>query len=483
MTDALAAARALLAEQQTGRGAGGVVAAAAPLAAALGAEAIRAGGNAYDGAVAAALAETVLLPPKCGLGGDLVALCLPSDADVPEALLAIGGAPTGLADRVRERGLSTTGPDSVGVPGAPAGYAALAARGRLERARLADAAARLAEDGFAWAPVCTLLAEEARDLVDRHNPGGTSYYPDGHVPRHGQVMRLPGLAAALRSWSELGSDLLGGPVGAAIVERVRGAGGVLETDDLGTATAAWSAATSRRVDDLTVWATPAPTHGPALLDALVSAESDDVAALWRATQAAIARRDRQLADPGDGTSMVSAVDREGTVVVIVHSNSFPRFGSGLVVDEYDLILSNRAGRGFSDDPANPNFPQAGRRPATTLHAWAVGRDHPELLGGTPGGANQLTWNAQMLAEIRRGVREPGALVTSPRWEWLPADGGARVESDLGEAVDALGGLVARLDVVPPWSLRCAQQVVARPAPGSARVAAVDPRTGGAVVAV
>ncbi len=63
-----------MAEQCTGIGANGVVCAAAPLAAQAGTAAMRDGGNAFDAAVAAALAETVLLPSKCGFGGDLVAI-------------------------------------------------------------------------------------------------------------------------------------------------------------------------------------------------------------------------------------------------------------------------------------------------------------------------------------------------------------------------------------------------------------------------
>ena len=65
----LAGAVAVMAEQCQARGPRGAVAAAAPAAALIGIEMLRAGGNAYDAAVAAALAETVLLPPKCGLAG------------------------------------------------------------------------------------------------------------------------------------------------------------------------------------------------------------------------------------------------------------------------------------------------------------------------------------------------------------------------------------------------------------------------------
>ena len=69
--------------------------------------------------------------------------------------------------------------------------------------------------------------------------------------------------------------------------------------------------------------------------------------------------------------MVSAADRDGTVVTVVHSNSFPRFGSGIVVPGYDLVLANRAGRGFDPHTGAPELP--GTR-ATACH------DAPRLGG-------------------------------------------------------------------------------------------------------
>src|SRR5262245_9969702 len=138
----------VMAEQCTGRGASGVVCAAAPLAALAGAMAIHDGGNAFDAAVAAALAETVPLPSKCGLGGALIAIVMKAGAERPESLLAIGGAPSRLGDIVAEGKWSDTGPCSVGPPAAPAGYVALAQRGRLPFDRLATPAIGLATDGF-----------------------------------------------------------------------------------------------------------------------------------------------------------------------------------------------------------------------------------------------------------------------------------------------------------------------------------------------
>ena len=72
-----------------------------------------------------------------------------------------------------------------------------------------------------------------------------------------------------------------------------------------------------------------PTHGPSLLEAIGSFGSADPApiAVLGAVMRSIQRRRSTLADPG-GTSMVSAADRDGNVVVIVHSNSFPRLAVG-----------------------------------------------------------------------------------------------------------------------------------------------------------
>jgi gamma-glutamyltranspeptidase/glutathione hydrolase len=190
-----------------------------------------------------------------------------------------------------------------------------------------------------------------------------------------------------------------------------------------------------------------------------------------------------LADP-NGTSMVSAVDDAGTMVTIVHSNSYPRFGSGLIVDRYDLILANRAGRGFSTQPGHPNFPAAGRRPATTLHAWAVaGPEGARLQGATPGGANQMPWNAQTLARMIAGERDIGRLIVAPRWEWVPADDSVTVESgfEAGE-LEQLRSTAQSVTQVERWALHSAMQIVGVDADEAVVRAAADPRTVGAALA-
>src|SRR5690625_3008421 len=171
----MVSAQTLLAAKISSRGARGVVASASPEAAVIGRTAFAKGGNAFDAALSAALAETVLLPPKCGLAGDLAALCV-TRGQPPVALTAIGTAADRLYDSVVESGvLPTTGALSVGVPGAPAGYAALGELSRLGRGQAAQPAIELAREGFAWSPICARYTQEAVDLLRAHNPDGTVY--------------------------------------------------------------------------------------------------------------------------------------------------------------------------------------------------------------------------------------------------------------------------------------------------------------------
>ena len=476
----------VIAEQCTGQGANGVVCAAAPLAAQAGATAMREGGNAFDAAVCAALAETVLLPSKCGLGGDLVAIVVRAGASRPEAMLAIGGAPRRLAEVATRGSWSDTGPMSVGPPAAPAGYLALAAAGRLGLDRLAAPAIELATGGFPWATVNHRLSVASVELLRRWNPEGTVYLPGGKPIAAGVLVKLPGLADALASFVERREAFLFGPVGAAILATLAARDGVLESSDFTTGRAESAPCVELGVAARTVWATPDPTHGPTLLAAIADAQpGDEPSTVYRRVLAAV-QRGRDRATGASGTSIVSAADREGNCVVVVHSNSYPRYGSGLVVADYDLVLANRAGRGFTPEPGHPNFPVAGRRPATTLHAWAVSDDsgRPRFLGGTPGGDNQVPWNAQLLQGIIDGETALGRLVTASRWEWLPVDDGVRVEAGFeDDAAGALASAAGRSVNVSRWALPCAQQVIAVPEHGHAIVGAADPRTVGLALGV
>ncbi|AQT82325.1 hypothetical protein B1R94_28420 [Mycolicibacterium litorale] len=438
-------------------------------AAAIGAAALLDGGNAFDAAVAAALAETVALPSKCGLAGDVVALCVTAGADTPTSVVSIGGASEGLWQAAQAAGwdLAATGPLAVGVPGAPAGYARLADRGRMSLQRLAAPAIDLARRGVWWSPMNALLEQESRDLLHRYQPGGCAYSPVDGAHRAGDLVILPGLARALQEFVTRGPALFDGPLGDAVVSRVQNAGGVLTAADLCSVQVDEEPAHRVQTAAGPVWATNAPTYGPALTHSLAGRIPAQVGpGDVRESLAALTAGKLDLPSRQEGTSTVAAVDSDGNAVVVVHSLSFPQYGSGLVVGGYDLVLSNRAGRGFTFEPDHANSPLPGRRPLTTLHAWGVQAPKGWLLGATPGGHHQVPWNVQVLAQVIGDPAETtmAAALTDGRWQ-LDADGVAQRE---GRELAEFGARSSHTMVLTAGQ-RCA--------------AAADPRWDGAAVAV
>ena len=429
------------------------------------------GGNAFDAAVAAALAETVALPSKCGLAGDVVAVFRRAGESAPTSLIALGAAAAGLHDAAAAAGwdLPATGGLSVGVPGAPAGYDRLAALGLLGRARLAAPARALARRGMVWSPLTELLAHESATLLRTHQPAGTVYSPATGPRAAGEVVALPGLDRLLGAFAADGADLFAGDAGAAVVDRVARAGGVLSREDLCGVEVLEEPAHGVATAGGPLWATNFPTYGAALTE-LFAAGRDLAEVGPDLVRDVLDRQARGELVGAEGTSTVAAADAEGNAVVLVHSNSFPQFGSGLVVEDYDLVLSNRAGRGFAFVPGHPNSPVAGRRPLTTLHAWATTTDDADgpgwLLGGTPGGEQQVPWNAQVLRHLLgRGTTEAdlGEALVGGRWQLDARGVVAREGQELPALSDRSGHTLAR------WS--------------AARVAAAaDPRWDGVAVA-
>jgi len=450
----------LLGEHSVARGSRLVTAANANAAAA-GIAMLHAGGNAFDAALAACLVETVALPMKCGLAGDLVALVRERSGGVT-TIVSIGPGCAALAEGAQ---LSVVGPASVGVPGAPDGYMALAQRATLPLATLARPAIDAARRGVVWTRPMLAYLRQSLPLLQRYS--ADCPYLSHDMPTEGERIALSGLGDLLEAFVEQGAALFEGPAGDAIVERVGSLGGFISRADLHARPAREVAPASAVLPGgLRLMTTPAPTQGPALIRAL-QRHLGDGEPLFDAV--ANARRAHLARD--EGTSVVTAADQD-TVVVVVHSNSFPRFGSGVVMPS-GLVLNNRPGRGFRlDAPAGtPGAPAAGAAPPTTLHAWAVEcGDGTFAAGATPGGINQLPWNAQTLSRLaREGLHTPlESLLVEPCWS-VDETGAQLCEANL-DAAERIDG--AR--EVPTMSLGTARQIVVGDEHGHYRAGA-DPR--------
>lgn len=217
------------------------IASAHPEATAAGLEVLRAGGNAFDAAVAVAAALGVVDPAGSGLSGGGFFL-LHRASDGKDILIDAREVAPGAASRdmfLDAAGnpvprLSMDSALGAGIPGEPAGMALVAARyGRLPAAQSLAPAIRLARQGFALTP--RLRAElEARQRKFADTPDvARNFLRNGAVPELGVVIRQPELANTLESLAKNGLDsFYRGELARRVVAGVRALGGIWTEQDL-----------------------------------------------------------------------------------------------------------------------------------------------------------------------------------------------------------------------------------------------------------
>lgn len=190
------------------------IASAHPLATAAGLEVLRAGGNAFDAAVAVSAALAVVEPTGSGLtGGGIYLLHRQSDG----LDIAVDAREFAPASATRDMyldaqgkpvpGMSTDSALAAGIPGEPAGMALLAARyGKLPVARSLAPAIKLARDGF---PLSTHLHDALASRLEqfKNEPEvARNFLQHGAVPPLAAIIRQPELAATLQYLAQHGLD-------------------------------------------------------------------------------------------------------------------------------------------------------------------------------------------------------------------------------------------------------------------------------------
>ena len=333
---------------------------------------------------------------------------------------------------------------SVGPPAAPAGYLALAGQGGCASTASPRRRSSWQLAGSRGRPSTTASPSPAsnccRDGIPRAPPTSRRRADRRWRPRRD----CPAWRMRSASFVERGDEFLAGPVGEAIVATVQQHGGVLDSGDLAAVRAEWTECAQVDVGARTVWATPAPTHGPTLLAAVADAQpGDDPATQYRRVLAAIDQRKRSDRRP------VGHVDRQRRRPRRRLRRRRPL--------QLLPALRQRAGRRRlrprSRQPCRPRLharartPQLpSRRPPSGNHAARLGgvRDdgRPRVPRrhagrGEPGGVECPA--AQAIIDGETGA---GSLVTGPRWEWLPADDGVRIEAGFDETSRGGAGAVA-----------------------------------------
>jgi gamma-glutamyltranspeptidase/glutathione hydrolase len=413
-----------------------------------GLQVLRDGGNAADAAIATNLVLAVAYPHMCGVGGDLLAMvwadgelvglnssgCLPAAARLP-------------ADGVPERGVG-----AATVPGAPAGWRALAERfGTRSLDDLVGPAVRLARDGVARSPGLARTTAWSRDLLEHDREARRIFAADGPLAQ-------PELARTLAS---LEGFYEGAVAAAAPSPFTRG--------DFAAHRAEWVEPMRAPFAGVDVCEMPPNSRGHLVLDAIRRLEPldglgpDDAEfhrRLIRALAAVIL---------GGDTVYLCAVDGRG-MAVSLNQSLYMAFGSGVVVPGTGVLLHNRGAYHTRESY------RGGARPVHTLSpAMALAGGMPRLVFGTMGGEAQVQIHLQLLARILVAGQPVDDAIAAPRWTF------DRSTLLVEDGLPALGDLPASLTAHPMPLADLAGHAHAILVERDGLVAASDPRADGVAV--
>ncbi len=226
------------------RGVTGAVSAGHPLAAAVGYDVLRRGGNATDAVIAMAGVLAVVRPHMNGVGGDAFGLFYDGETHAVTGLNGSGRAGAlATPDFYRQAGdtaaIAETGARAVSVPGAVAAWHdALERNGTWTLAETLRPAIAYAEGGF---PVSWRGAADWESQgVALNEPGKALYLPGGKAPPLGSLLKNPALAETLRRISRSGKDgFYRGPIAARLSEFLEAEGGHLRAEDFAAHTSTW----------------------------------------------------------------------------------------------------------------------------------------------------------------------------------------------------------------------------------------------------
>lgn len=444
-------------------GADNLVATSQPLAAQAGLDAMRAGGNAADAALAAAIALTVVEPTSNGIGADAFALV--HDGRTLTGLNASGRAPAAWQrDWFRNYdAMPLFGWDTVTVPGAVSAWVALSERyGKLPFERLFDAAIRYAEDGF-------LVGTRTAWHWQHDPPKFYTDYPDfaDHflpAPAPGERKRLPDSARTLADIAATrGESFYRGALAEKMAAAAAQAGAGLAAADLADHQCEWVAPICQPYREVELHEIPPNGQGLAALIALGILQhfepppldsADSVHLQIEAMKIALRAAADHISDPDtmqltvadllDPTSLariaagitqraavlppaalpaspdtvyLTTADADGMMVSFIQSN-FHGFGSGIVIPGTGIAMQNR-GAGFTLERGHPNEVGPRKRPFHTIIPAFLTRDGEPLASfGVMGGPMQAQGHVQMVVRLVDHDQNPQAASDAPRWQVL-----------------------------------------------------------------
>ncbi|GEN49511.1 gamma-glutamyltransferase family protein [Alkalibacterium pelagium] len=453
-------------------GRNGMVATSHPVAAQVGLDILKRGGNAIDAAIATAATLTVVEPGSNGIGGDSFSI-LWKDGKL-HGLNSSGPSPQGLDPDpylTKEKDFPTFGINAVTVPGVPAGWAALSKKhGKLPLKEVLEPAAKIAEEGYVITNTVSQAFQRTfkRFSKEKDNyPELESWFkvfaPEGTAKQALDIIKLPGHARGLRLIGETEADAFyNGKIAEAIDAFSRRHGGSLRLDDLKSFQPEWVDPVSVDYKGYQVWEMPPNGQGIVALMALNSlkhlelAGKDDAETLHKQIEAiklAFADGNLTIADPermtvsaeellseryakeraelighdaidavpgisdSSGTVYLAAADAEGNMISYIQSN-YMGFGSGAVIPEFGISLNNRA-VGFTNEKGHVNTLAPAKRPFNTIIPGFLTKEgQPMGPFGVMGGHMQPQGHLQVIQSMIDFGLNPQDALDKPRWQWV-----------------------------------------------------------------
>jgi len=284
----------------------GMVAAAHPLAAEVGARILAQGGNAIDAAVAMSFALGVVEPYASGLGGEGYMIIALADG----TQIAVDFRSWAPGHVTKETPRDTYGPRSVCIPGTVAAMdLVLKKYGTMTLAQVLAPAIELAEEGFPLDPVFVARISDAyTDLSDpKYAEAGSLFLVDGLVPDVGMIFKNPKLAYTLKLLANEGARVFyEGEIADAIVSATNG---WITKEDLAAYRAVEREPVRGSYRGYEILSAPPNVGGTVVVEALNIIENFDLSQYGRydhpmvvhiiaeALKLAFADRDRYVGDP------------------------------------------------------------------------------------------------------------------------------------------------------------------------------------------
>jgi len=456
-----------------------------PLATLAAIEVLRAGGNAVDAALAAAVLLCVAEPQMTGTGGDCFVLYSPKSG-LPKALNGSGRAPAkAKAEWFAERGIKTipfNSPHAVTVPGAVDAWLTLHRDyGSKDLAELFRPGIDLAERGVRVTPRVAWDFANYQQNVMADPDAAAVFAPGGNIPGLGQTLRLPALAETLKRIVKQGrAGFYEGHVAQDIVAKLNALGGLHTLEDFAAQKSEYVEPVSTTYRGHQVFECPPNGQGLGALMMLRMLEgydlggdkfsmADRIHLHAEVAKAAYRARDAFFGDPkhtkvpverllSDGyaagvrakirldrasepvfwdevehkhTVYLCVVDRARNAVSFINS-LFDEFGSGILAPKSGVLLHSR-GKTFRTTPGHPNAIAPGKRPLHTIIPGMVMKNGKTVMPfGVMGGHYQANGHAHYLSQIFDRGLDPQAAAEVPRS--FAFDGVLQLERGIAEDI-------------------------------------------------